>query len=173
MIPDEKLAQAVESEVKLLGYELLKLDLISRGRRKVLRLFIDSPGGSVTVEDCVKVSKAIGFVIDGEELVQGSYNLEVSSPGIDRPLVKPEHFERFKGHGARVEFSTDGGGRKTIIGKIKIVDGSAVVISSDEGEASILFDRIVKANLHGENWDISGGRREKRRGGRGRRRKRF
>jgi ribosome maturation factor RimP len=159
MNPDELLDSVVEKEVGLLGFELVKLDVITRGRRRVLRLFIDSPEGNVSVGDCVKVSKAVGFVLDGEELIQGAYNLEVSSPGINRPLVKPAHFERFKGHGARVEFSPGPGEKKTLIGEIARVDGAGVVILAEGSETEVPFDRIIKANLHGEKWDIGGKRR--------------
>lgn len=174
MIPDEQLSSTVENEVDLLGCELVKLDLISRGRRQVLRILIDRPGGNVSVDDCVKVSKAVGFVLEGEELIQGPYNLEVSSPGINRPLVKPAHFERFTGHGARVEYSGDTGEKKTVIGDIARVEDRSVVIVSAGEELAVGFDRIIKANLHGENWDIGGTKgRGSKRTGKGRQRKRF
>jgi ribosome maturation factor RimP len=166
MNPGQSLASVVEKEVGLLGYELVKFDVISRGNKKVLRLFIDNPEGSVSVADCVKTSKAVGFVIEGEELIQGSFNLEVSSPGINRPLGKPEHFERFTGHGARVEYTSGAGEKKVVIGEIaKAGDGTVVILSEGE-ETAIRFERIIKANLHGENWDIGGtkGRGKKRAG---------
>jgi ribosome maturation factor RimP len=158
MRPDEGLFSIVEKEVELLGFELLKLDVVSRGRMKVLRLFIDRPEEGVSIGDCVKVSKAVGFVLEGEELIQGSYNLEVSSPGINRPLVKPAHYERFTGHGARVEFSAGAGEKKTVIGEIARVGEDSVVILSEGEETAVRFDRIIKASLHGEKWDIGGTR---------------
>ena len=174
MIPDEQLSSTVEKEIELLGYELLKFDLISRGRRKVLRIYIDRPEGNVSVADCVKVSKAVGFVLEGEELIQGPYNLEVSSPGNNRPLVKPAHFERFTGHGARVEYSADAGEKKTVIGEISRVGEDSVVIAAAGEELAIGFDRIIKASLHGENWDIGGTKgRGMKRTGKTRKRKRF
>jgi ribosome maturation factor RimP len=159
MNPDESLHSAAEREVELLGFELVKLDVITRGRRRVLRLFIDSPEGNVSVGDCVRVSKAVGFVLDGEELIQGPYNLEVSSPGINRPLVKPAHFERFIGHGARIEYRAGPEGKKTVIGEIVRTEGDSVVILSEGGETAVRFDSIMKANLHGEKWEIGGKRR--------------
>jgi len=166
MIPDEGLSSVVEKEVGLLGYELVKLDLISRGRRLVLRLFIDREEGGVSVADCVKVSKAVGFVLEGEDMIQGPYNLEVSSPGINRPLVRPAHFERFTGHGARVEYSAGAGEKKTVIGEIAGISEDAVTVLAGGEQTAIRFDRIIKANLHGENWDIGGtkGRGKKRAG---------
>ncbi len=166
MNPNEGLSSVVEKEVGLLGYELVKLDVMSRGRKKVLRLFIDNPEGSVSVADCVKVSKSVGFVLEGEELIQGSFNLEVSSPGINRPLVKPAHFERFAGHDARVEYTAGAGVKKIVFGEIaKVGDGTVVILSEGE-ETVVRFDRIIKASLHGEKWDIGGtkGRGKKRAG---------
>jgi ribosome maturation factor RimP len=169
MIPDERIRSVVESEVSLLGYEFLRLDLISRGRRRVLRLFIDSESGKVTIDDCVKVSKAVGLVIEGEEMMAGPYNLEVSSPGINRPLVKPAHFERFAGHGAKVEFRGAGAEKKTVIGEISRIEDGAVVIISDGIETVIPFDDVTRASLHGEDWSVGGsagrGRRKRRRRG--------
>jgi len=166
MIQDERLSSVVEKEVGLLGYELVRLDLISRGRRSVLRLFIDRQDGSISVADCVKVTKAVGFVLEGEDMIQGPYNLEVSSPGINRPLVRPAHFERFTGHGARVEYTAGAGEKKTVIGEIAGVSEESVAIAAGGEETRIRFDRIIKANLHGENWDIGGtkGRDRKRAG---------
>jgi ribosome maturation factor RimP len=169
MRPDEGLSSVVEKEVELLGFELVKLDMISRGRMKVLRIFIDRPGEGVSVGDCVKVTKAVGFVLEGEELIQGAYNLEVSSPGINRPLVKPAHFERFAGHGARVEYFAGPGEKKTSIGEIARVEEDSVVILSEGEEVPVRFDRIIKASLHGEKWDIGGKKgREKKRTGKSR-----
>jgi ribosome maturation factor RimP len=174
MIPDEQISSTVEKEVELLGYELLKLDLISRGRRRVLRIFIDRSEGNVSVDDCVRVSKAVGFVLEGEDLIKGPYNLEVSSPGSNRPLVKPEHFERFAGHGARVEYSGKAGEKRTVIGEIRRIEDRAVVILSEGEELALGFDSIVKANLHGEKWEAGGSKgRDRKRTGKSRKRKRL
>jgi len=166
MNPDEGLFSVVEKEVELLGFELVKLDVISRGHRKVLRLFVDGPEEGVSVGDCIKVSKAVGFVLEGEDLIQGAFNLEVSSPGINRPLVKPAHFDRFTGHGARVEYFEGAREKKTVIGEIARVGEDSVVILSEGKETTVGFDRIIKASLHGEKWDIgsSKGRGKKRTG---------
>ncbi len=117
----EDIRSLLEREVEILGYELIRLDLFSRGRKKVLRLFIDGPGEGITIDDCVKVTRSLGLVLDDREIMQGPYDLEVSSPGIDRPLVKPAHFSRFIGHDARVEYM-DGGSKTTVIGKIEKAD---------------------------------------------------
>ncbi len=167
--PDEGLSSVVEKEVELLGFELVRLDMASRGRMKVLRLFIDGPEEGVSVGDCIKVTKAVGFVLEGEELIQGAFNLEVSSPGINRPLVKRTHYERFTGHGARVEYTVGAGEKKVIIGEIARVEEDSVVILSEGKEEIVRFDRIIKASLHGEKWDIGGTKeRKKKRTGKSR-----
>jgi ribosome maturation factor RimP len=151
---DEHLSNIVEREVELLGFELVKLDSFSRGRKRVLRIFIDKPDGEVTIDDCVQVTKAVGHVLDLDESVRGPFNLEVSSPGSDRPLVKKDHFERFKGHSARVQFSDPDGSKRTVQGLINGFDKDSVIISSNDEEVRIELSRIIKANLHGERYEI-------------------
>jgi ribosome maturation factor RimP len=157
------LKEIVTTELDALGYELVKLESNVRGRKRIVRMFIDRPGGSVTLEDCVRVTKRIGFMLDGEEIIDGPYNLEVSSPGIDRSLTKPAHFERFRGHSVRITHTGGSAGRETVTGAILDTDGVAVAIRTDDGTVRIDFDTILKANLHGEDWEIpKGGKRRGR-----------
>ncbi|UCF04810.1 MAG: ribosome maturation factor RimP [bacterium] len=159
----ERLDSVVSRELERLGYELVKLEPALRGRRKVIRIFIDHPERSVTIDDCVKVTKAVGFVLDGEDSITGPYNLEVSSPGIDRPLTQSTHFKRFIGKQAKIEYHTDADTKETVIGRIVDSNDTRVMLSVGNIETEILFDRVVRANLHGEKWDIP---RVKRRKGR-------
>jgi len=159
----EDLQSILEREVELLGYEMIRLDSFSRGRKRVLRLFIDEPEKGITIDDCVRVTRALGLVLDGDEVIQGAYDLEVSSPGIDRPLVKPSHFERFAGHEAKVEHRTGDGSKRTVTGRIERVDGDSVTILHEGEEIRIGFDSLIKANLHGEKWDL-GGKKKKKKG---------
>lgn len=156
----ERLSALIEKELDDLGFELVKLDMASLGRRTVLRIFIDDPDTGVTLEDCVKVTRVLGLALEGDEIVPGPYNLEVSSPGINRVLSKPEHFIRFVGKEAKIEYSGDGGEKKIAIGIIAAADGAGVTISSAPGELVIGMGRILRANLHGEKWEI--GKRENR-----------
>jgi ribosome maturation factor RimP len=151
---ERSIEELIAEEVGLLGFELIKLETIMRGRKKLLRIYIDHPERNVTIDDCVQVSKALGFVLDSEERFPGPYNLEVSSPGIDRPLTKWGHFARFAGKNARVEYRVEGGGRNTVIGKIIDSNEERVTIGVAGEHRSIGMDRILKANLHGEEWDI-------------------
>jgi ribosome maturation factor RimP len=154
MDAEDRLSNIVEEEVGLLGFELVKLDQFNRGRKRVLRIFIDRPDGGVTIDDCVQVTKAVGHVLDGDGSIRGPFNLEVSSPGSDRPLVTKRHFARFKGHGARIQFSNADGSKRTVCGLIDGIEGDSLTIISDGEEISIDLARIIKANLHGERYEI-------------------
>jgi len=151
----EELVQPVMTELAL---ELVDLEFKHEGRDWFLRLFIDKPGG-VTLDDCVAVSREVGAVLEVEDPIKTAYRLEVSSPGLDRPLKKLEHFAQFVGQ--RVKLKTaqmldpDGRGhqRKTFTGTIAgVVDDQVRVLQTDKkgGEVSIAFTDIVKANLDPE-----------------------
>ncbi len=156
MNPNERLVSLIEEELETLGFELVKLDSSSRGKRQILRIYIDNPAGKVTIDNCVAVSKALGFMLDGEDIMPGGYNLEVSTPGINRILTKQEHFTRFCGKEAKVEFLVSEGGKETVIGEIIEVRDNTIVLSVGSVEKNIEFDMIVKANLFGEKWGVEG-----------------
>jgi ribosome maturation factor RimP len=162
MSAGDALHSVVEREVEMLGYELVRLDQASRGRRRVVRIFIDEPERGVTIDDCVRVTKALGLVLDASPVIDGPYTLEVSSPGIDRPLTRPEHYARFTGHGARIEYMDEAGTKRTVIGRLSGVSGGAVTIDVDGSDLTIPVESVHKANLHGETWEI-GGKDERRR----------
>jgi ribosome maturation factor RimP len=159
VVLENRIERMIEEELALLGFELVKLEGSITGKRKVIRLYIDSPERGVSVDDCVHVSKTIGFMLDQENLFGGPYNLEVSSPGMNRPLVKPEHFRRFVGKTAKIVISVEGGGTRTRIGEIIGADDRSVTLSAGGVEENIPFDRISRANLHGEKWKVTGSRR--------------
>jgi ribosome maturation factor RimP len=150
-----ELEDRIAREIDVLGYELIKIETFFLGRRTVLRIFIDRPDGGVTIDDCVRATKALSLVLDGEETMPGPYNLEISSPGLERPLTKPEHFGRFLGERARVEFLGEGEGRATSIGAITSASGTSITISVEGTEHTIPFERILKASLHPEDERVS------------------
>jgi ribosome maturation factor RimP len=169
MQPDKELRELIERELDLLGYELVQAEAFFSGRRKALRIFIDRPETPVTIEDCIRVTKALGLVLDATETVPGPFNLEVSSPGLARPLTKPAHFARFRGERSRVEYLDDAGAKTTAIGPIADADDAAVTVTVDGIDRVIPHARIVKANLHPANQGVQEpeGRRQPRRGRRG------
>ena len=111
----EELIKLLEPEVEALGYELADLEVRVGGDRGLLRLFIDSPEG-VGLDDCSKVSRQASSILDVEDPLPGLYNLEVSSPGMDRKLVKPAHFERFSGSRVKIKLRRAVNGRRKVRG---------------------------------------------------------
>ncbi len=155
MNPEGRLKEIVTKELDNLGYDLVRLEISFRGRKNILRIYIDRQERNVTLDDCVLVTRAVGFVLDSEkELFSGPYNLEVSSPGINRPLTKAEHFERFRGKEARIEHIIEDQRKETLIGEIVESDGESVRLSVDGIEKNVTFDEIIRANLYNEKWDI-------------------
>ena len=130
-----------------MGYEVVRL-LISGDRRATLQIMAErSADGGMDVEDCAEISRAVSALLDVEDPIAGAYVLEVSSPGIDRPLTRRKDFERFAGHQARVELAVPVEGRKRFTGQLLGVDGDMVRLEVSEGELQVAFDDIAKAKL--------------------------
>ncbi len=137
-----KLAGQVADEQ---GVELFDVELLGRGKL-LLRVFIDKEEG-ITLDDCERFSKSLGAVLDVENPIPGSYTLEVSSPGIDRPLRHLEDFEKNKGKLVRVIAKEKIENQNFFIGKIAGVHDDSVVLIVQEHEITIPFDNISKAKL--------------------------
>ncbi len=140
----DNIRELVESS----GYECVCSELTVEDGHSVLRVFIDSPDG-INVKDCEIVSRRLGKVLDeGEECLPERYYLQVSSPGVDRPLTRFEDFTRFAGEMARIKLREAVDGRKTIKGIIEsAIEGRIVLVDSEAGSLNILFENILKANL--------------------------
>ena len=114
----------------------------------LLRIYIDAGDRPVTLEDCEAVSREISALLDVEDPIPGNYTLEVSSPGIDRPLFTPEQFARYLGEVAKVTLSLPVDGRRRVQGRIARADGATIVIAGDTGnELAIAHENIQKAKL--------------------------
>ena len=131
-----ELTNLIEPAVERLGYELSDLELQLVGRNGVVRLFIDKPDG-VGLEDCERVSRQVSAILDVEDPLPGHYTLEVSSPGLDRKLTKPEHFQRFIGETVKVKLRFPLAGRRNFRGEITGADDENIEIAVD-GEAHSL-----------------------------------
>jgi ribosome maturation factor RimP len=129
-----------------LGYRLVRVRL-SGMRRKRLQIMAERSDGSMGLEDCEKLSRAISPLLDAADPIPGEYDLEVSSPGIDRPLVELEDFRRFAGHEAKLETAQMIDGRKRFRGTLAGLDGDRVKIALPEGEATIPFAWLSEAKL--------------------------
>ena len=129
-----------------LGYELLGIEKTGNGKKTVLRLYIDSHSG-IGLEDCARVSDQVAGVLDVSDPVQGPYNLEVSSPGFDRPLFTLEHFMRFCGEQVAIKLAHKINGRHNVTGVIKNVKDDQVIIETEGTELVISVNDISKAHL--------------------------
>lgn len=141
---EELLAPILSSE----GFELVDIDYKKEGGTFFLRVFIDKEGG-VTLDDCALVNEELGAVLDIEDTIPNEYTLEVSSPGVERPLKKPDDYRRFVGKRANIRLYKQLGGKKEIVGIIKGVEDSRVSLIEDKTNASIEVDLkdIAKSNL--------------------------
>ena len=142
----EKLTAMAEPAVTAMGYELVGLEYRPNKREGLLRIYIDSAAG-ITLEDCEAVSHQISGLLDVEDPIQGAYRLEISSPGLDRPLFKAADFERFAGAEARLRLTGLWEGRRKFRGILRGVRDAHVLIEEEGVEHVVPLDRIDKANL--------------------------
>jgi len=142
----ETLLILLEAPVQALGYEVVELEFHPQGRGGLLRIFIDREGG-VTVDDCEKVSRQVSAVLDVEDPIPGAYTLEVSSPGLDRPLRKEADFVRFAGERAKLELTLPKDGRKRYTGTLQGCEAGAVKIEVDGVVHALPLGDIARARL--------------------------
>ena len=129
------------------GLELVDVEFVGRGRNAVLRIFLDKPGG-ITLGDCARVSGQVGAILDVEDVIPGQYTLEVSSPGLDRRLVKPADYERFAGKRIKMVLKTPLAGRRRFHGMLRGIRDGRVQLEEESGETiGIEHGDIEKANL--------------------------
>lgn len=128
------------------NYELVEVEFDVQGGRRILRIYIDREGG-ITLDHCTEVSQLLGPVLDVKDLVEGSYALEVSSPGIDRPVRKPEDFARFAGEPIKVKTHEPVNGQKRFRGILRGFRDGLVMVESDGGSHEIHIENLKKANL--------------------------
>ena len=139
--------KVTEPIIEAFGMELLKVEMLTKRKGKILRLYIDKEGG-VSLNDCIKISRQINPVLDIENVIPGSYTLEVSSPGMDRPLTKEKDFLKYKGKKARIQIKEPIENRKNFQGKIVDVKEKVLVFGIEEGKIiEIPLFLIIKANL--------------------------
>ena len=143
---EQRICDLLEPSVAGLGYELVGVEMNGAGARPVLRVFIDREAG-VTIGDCERTSRQIASVLDVEDPVPESYVLEVSSPGLDRPLLTADHFVRFAGRPVRVQAREPVDGRRGWKGRLLGCREGNVVLREGEEERIIPLDRIGSANL--------------------------
>jgi ribosome maturation factor RimP len=136
----------VEPVVESMGYELVGVELMRHGRECTLRVYIDKPAG-ITLDDCAAVSHQLSGVMDVEDPIQSAYRLEISSPGLDRPLFKVGDFERFAGATARIKLAVPLEGRRNFTGILSGVQDGRVKVQVDEQMFELNFEHIERARL--------------------------
>lgn len=142
----EQLQALIAPIVASLDCELWGLEYLTQGRYTTLRLFIDAPDG-VSLEDCEKVSRQVSSVMDVEDPIEGEYTLEVSSPGMDRPLYTAEQYARYIGEQVSLRLRVARDGRRKFKGTIIAVEGADVRVAVDDKEYLLAVDAIDKANV--------------------------
>jgi ribosome maturation factor RimP len=132
--------------VEAAGYRLVRLRLMG-GKQKTLQVMAERADGTMNVEDCAQLSRALSQFLEQDDVVEGDYLLEVSSPGIDRPLTRISDFARWSGHEARLELATPIDGRRRFHGTLLGLDGSEVLIETQGVQLKLPFRTIAEAKL--------------------------
>ena len=142
----QKLNELLQPLVEDLGYEFVGLEYNPNPKHSVLRIFIDREDG-VGIEDCETVSREVAALLDVKDPIRSQYNLEISSPGLDRPLFTPAHYAEFAGSEAQVTLFAPHEGRRKFKGSILGADDNSVRIEQDGAEVTLEFGNIAKAKL--------------------------
>ena len=149
-----RLTQVIEPEAKALGFELVRVKMTGSGEERTLQIMAEDPAtGQLVVEQCMDLSRRISDRIDeieesGEELVHGAYHLEVSSPGIDRPLTRHKDYADWAGHEAKIALSEKIGEHRNLTGELVGIEGDIVTVDDRKaGRVSVPLDTIHSAQL--------------------------
>lgn len=143
---ERQLTEMLDAPVVASGYELVGLEFVRAGQHSTLRIYIDHENG-ITVDDCAEVSHQVSAVLDVEDPITVAYNLEVSSPGLERPLFTAAHYEQFKGHEVSIVLKMAVGNRRKWKGEILGADGETINVMVDGQEEHFALSNISKANL--------------------------
>jgi ribosome maturation factor RimP len=144
---EDRVVALIDPTAAGLGFRIVRVRL-SGNRRKRLQIMAERVSdGEMGIADCSKLSRALAPVFDLDDPVEGEYDLEISSPGIDRPLMRIEDFERFKGHEAKLETSAMNDNQRRFKGVISAVEGDVIVLTTDQGEARLKFEQLSDARL--------------------------
>ena len=140
------LESLLEPVVTGMEYEFVGLEYLPQGKHSILRIYIDKPEG-ITVDDCSLVSHQLSAVLDVEDPIKGEYSLEVSSPGLDRPLFNSRQFEQFAGQQCAVRLKSPIDGQRKFSGVIRSVENDIVILELSDKSVSLPIDLMDKANL--------------------------
>jgi len=143
---DRRMAEIITPVIEDMGFELVRVRLMS-GKETILPIMADKPDGGIEVDDLALISQALGAVLDVEDPIIEEYTLEVSSPGIDRPLTRLKDFDMFEGYEAKIETEELIDGRRRFKGMLAGIEGDEVLINVAEGTVGLKFDWLTDAKL--------------------------
>jgi len=143
---EHKLTEMLRPAVEETGKELLGVEFISAGKNSVLRIFIDHVNG-IDVDDCAEVSRQVGAILDVEDPISSEYNLEISSPGLDRPLFDIAHYQAVIGAIINVKLSIPLNGRRKFKGELSAIENDNLIVLVDGEDYQLAFGNIDKGNL--------------------------
>jgi len=143
---EQKLTDMLRPAVEETGKKLLGVEYISAGNNSVLRLFVDHENG-INVDDCAEVSRQVGAILDVEDPISSEYSLEVSSPGVDRPLFELSHFQQVIGEIVNVKLSVPLNGRRKFKGILAAIENDTLIVEVDGIDYELVINNVDKANL--------------------------
>ncbi|HBI21864.1 MAG TPA: ribosome maturation factor RimP [Legionella sp.] len=141
-----EIEQLIQPTLDSMGYELWGCEYLAQGKHSLLRIYIDTAVG-IGMEDCEKVSRQISAILDVEDPISGNYSLEVSSPGIPRPLFHSRQYQRYMGLDVQIKLFKPVNTKRKFVGTIASADEQTLVLTIDNKQQDFLFSNIVKANL--------------------------
>ncbi|PCH98934.1 MAG: ribosome maturation factor RimP [Rhodobacteraceae bacterium] len=143
---DKRIAEIITPVIEDMGYELVRIRLIA-GKSTTLQIMAERKTGGIEVDDCARISTEVGAIMDVEDPIEGDYALEVSSPGIDRPLTRIKDFAAWEGYEAKIETSQLIEGQRRFKGELRGVEGTEILIEIPQGIIGLQFDWLVDAKL--------------------------
>ena len=143
---DRRIAEIISPVIEDMGFELVRVRLMA-GKKTTLQVMADRPSGGIEVDDCADISNAISAILDVEDPILDEYTLEVSSPGIDRPLTRLKDFDMYEGYEAKLETSDLIDGRRRFKGMLAGIEDDEVLINVEEGALGLKFEWLSEAKL--------------------------
>ncbi len=143
---DRRITEIIAPVIEGMGFELVRVRLMA-GKTRTLQIMAERPEGGIEVDDCARISTAVSAILDVEDPIEDNYTLEVSSPGIDRPLTRLKDFDTWAGYEAKLETAEMIDGRRRFKGTLAGTEGSEVLIEIAEGTIGLQFDWLTEAKL--------------------------
>lgn len=142
----QSIENLIEPTLNHMGFEIVRV-AISGAKSLTVQVMAERPDGTLSIDDCEEISKTVSTLLDVEDLIEDAYRLEVSSPGLDRPLTRPAHFDRYKGFEAKVEMDDLIDNRKRFSGLLAGMDGKDILLTIDGTDIRLPFARMQRAKL--------------------------